>query len=280
MHACLTKTNVKRSIDVVLSLILLAWVFKSVEWDGLLSSAQQLSVTTTMSLLGLGLCQTMIHSLRWLRSLSILHIHYSFHETFSLQIKSNLLNHFSPSPIVGDAFKWFHFPSETNRKRLAYSLFLDRLSIPLSLILYLLPAALTAKYASIPSVLGLAIWVTLMNLLSNRLWRSALLCSVFVNLCSVGIFYLCLQTFNAQVLSLPMYFDLIVFLLSLCIPVSFNGWGLREWSAVGLFSKYGISQEHLLTASLLMGSVSLVSAVLCQVLTMSTAPRTSHASLS
>ena len=57
---------------------------------------------------------------------------------------------------------------------------------------------------------------------------------------------------------LPLFFVVPLYMLAPLLPFSFDGWGVRELSTIGLFELIGVTSELAFTSALLFGFLVLV----------------------
>jgi len=260
---------------------MILWCLWQLSWD-----LNRLQPIRSWWAITFAILATMIHSflgfLRW-RSIAIpLKINIGFIDQLEIYIRSITIGQVTPTSIIGDGFRLHcmkKYPFKTN----LYSLILDKLSSHLpwvwvGLIVALLQPSLWTEILAYHGLSWLFPWI-LGGFIVGFLGAAFFLCvckskvgskHFFLSFIALIVFLvnwqLVLAAFDLDidVIILLTLFPLLAFFLVL--PVSFNGWGIRELGMVWLLTPSGFAREVILESSILLGGSQLAGNVVLFVL--------------
>ncbi|SMF43194.1 lysylphosphatidylglycerol synthase domain-containing protein [Pseudobacteriovorax antillogorgiicola] len=250
--------EVRPWLEILGSIILVLSCFYFFEWSAVGTAIQETPFRAVALSLVLGLVQVLIGFERWRSVLVRSQCPHSFWPTAKVYARSHLLNHCLPGPWAGDALRTIELGKESQYRKVLKTVVVDRLSLPLS-IGFLFCLTWTTHFSILVfATISLALSVLLLSFHHHLLGR-AVIYSVLLNIMTSIIFILLLG--GSMAVTRDFVLVLPIFLFCLAVPISFNGWGIREWAAISLFHGMGFQEEELLAGAVMLGLVSFASAV-------------------
>jgi len=187
---------------------------------------------------------------------------------------SNFFSNFLPSTIAGDSYKIIRLKKDINWKRITKSVILDRGSglITLCLILSLLsPLVYTSTnnlllaFFPLGILLGITLFLLIFRIIQSSLTKKIYclimaekkiilqliilsLGFIFLGSFSLWIYYL-MYGYHLSLLTVLLFYSIIQIVNM--IPISINGWGIREGGIIYLFGLIGVPSEISLSIALL-----------------------------
>ncbi|WP_028465214.1 lysylphosphatidylglycerol synthase transmembrane domain-containing protein [Nisaea denitrificans] len=281
---------------------LLYWVLGSIDRDALFDAVITLDPIFVLAAFGALVLQYPVGALRWFEILKLLDFPLAWREVFRVHLVGVFLNQMLPSALGGDAYRvWSTGRVGNGWGKAVSSVLLDRVAALLILILLLLAmlprlvdilpggpivGSLTvlvcAAAVSIPVFFFVARPVAKlleMNRFTRRLGPIArnadLLWSkgaasfriagfgLLTQLSTAACVWLIALAAGANVDFFTMLGLTLPVLLTLALPISIAGWGVREGAMVFALGLIGVSAETGLLVSLVWGGLSLVGGVAC-----------------
>ena len=278
-----TSARLRRTIPAlqfIASIILLVWLLRDKplrEWGTLLVNVQWPSVVL---LLLLNWLQVGASGLRWGLIGKSLQLNGGLRDYQQLTFGGFAVGQLLPSNLFGEVLRFSGLHKHNNWRPLGKSLVIDRIYVQLSWAV-LLPLSLMALSRLITPTVALtltAVTITATYQVLKRMRRTwlkrfwgSLSPAVTLQglLLSVAVALLVplqlLVAADAMGLTLDPIALLTVtpgFLAMLAVPISFGGWGIREWAVLILLGPHASSEAQLLSASILMGAASLLAALM------------------
>ncbi len=284
----------KALIKVLLSVLLLFWLFRSVHPAEILSAATKANIGFLVLAAVCQVASNWMAGFRWYLTMNILDIHEL--PSFFVRgfFKGTFFNQVLPGSIGGDGVRMFDLKALGYGASEAFEgVIIDRgigLLCLLALCLFgtflgsnLLPQALLRgiKTICISGIAGFGLlailsrvpiqkkigWISFFTRISEKIWcifgsgrkiGIIIALSVFVHLLAVlSIYFISLSIGqNLGLLIFLVIFPSVVLLT--VIPVSFAGWGVREGAMVGLFMSAGADKAPILLISILYGFLVIV----------------------
>ena len=254
-----------RLAGTLLSLVLLIWLLLRQDWSAIFGAMRTLSPWILLASIGLLLLRHSMNTFRWLALVRSQNIQLSLRRAFQLVFSGLFISNFLPSMVGGDVVRIAGILQESeNRVAAAASVIVDRF-VGLVGMMFMLPFSLPLLGSILESgsfaigFLGFtppklkavinqwtrrfaeALQLWLQQPLSLFLALSASLIGVFSNL--VGIWILAgglgmdVSLVDVAGVTVLTYFLTIV-------PVSINGYGIRELAIVGLYTQAGSTPEQ------------------------------------
>jgi glycosyltransferase 2 family protein len=279
----------KALIKVLLSVLLLFWLFRSVHPAEILSAATKANISFLVLAAVCQVASNLLTGFRWYLTMNILHMQAPPSFFVRSFFKGTFFNQILPGSIGGDGVRMLDL------KTLGYGasdavegVIIDRgIGLLCLLVLCLsgtflgtdlLPPAVFRgiRVLCISGIFGfllLAIlcrvpilrklrWISFLTRISEKIWRvfsaghrTAIILSfsVIVHILAIFSIYFISQSIgqNLGLLIFLVIFPSVVLLT--VIPVSFAGWGVREGAMVGLFMSAGADKAPILLISILYG---------------------------
>lgn len=261
-----------RVIGTVLSVALLVWLLTQQDWAQILESIRDLSAGLLLLTFGLVLTRYLWQTARWLILIRAQDIDLSYWRCLQLVFSGLFISNFLPTMVGGDVVRIAGVVQASEKKvAAAASVIVDRiigvigmlfvlpLSIPLirslmdtgfsatgqlTLVNFPLKDVLQDSYQRSKDALSL--WINqprqlILALIVSLMGTLSYLSSVWVLVQGLGI--------DVEVIDIAGISALTYFLT--LIPLSINGFGLREVAFVGLYSHAGASTEQATALALL-----------------------------
>lgn len=267
-----------RLIGTVLSIVLLIWLLTRQDWNAILSAVGELSWWQVFLSILLIMIRHVFNSWRWLILLRAQQIMVPFREALKLVFAGLFVSNFLPSMVGGDVVRIAAIVNRTeNRVAGAASVVVDRLIGALGMLV-----ALPFGFPLISSLFGLEIEAMgVVGSLGSRLsgfirssmerlgkalkiWAKqperlflAMLANwagMFVNFIAIWILAIGLKM--GVSLGEVVGISALTYYLTI-IPLSINGYGIRELAIVGLYTQLGTTAEQASALALLSRSVFL-----------------------
>ena len=267
----------------ILSGLLFLWIIWSQDWGLIVQNLRQLSIVLLIFVFCLYLGVFVINALRWYSLLRVVEIRLPIAQAIKIVFLGSFVSNFLPSTIGGDGLRFFSLLHYTTlRAKAGASVILDRL-ISMTAMLLLLPISIITFSSSITDILqtGAVGWSTLTFFgVQNKESRSGQLVSKFRSvikkganafrdwfhkpyslLLAIGISWLALAFYFfgiwliAQDLGIDVAFyqvagvTVITYLVTL-LPISINGYGVREVAITALYVRLGASLDQASTLAI------------------------------
>ncbi|NIM96091.1 MAG: flippase-like domain-containing protein [Anaerolineales bacterium] len=251
-----------RVVGTLLSLILLAWLFIRQDWQAILTAVQTLPAWSLIASLFLVLLRHIWNNTRWYILLRAQKIDISFLRALQLMFTGLFVSNFLPSMVGGDVVRIAGILQETEKRVAgAASVLMDRL-VGVTGMFFVLPLSfpLIGAIISDPDFLFTSSIAGFSKKLRSgykrlwtvfRIWMRKPFSLVFALITSwLGV----LSSFLA-VLILARGLGMSVSLLDIAgvsvltyfltlIPISINGYGIRELAILGFYTQLGASSEQ------------------------------------
>lgn len=290
---------------------LLAWVLSSIDRQSLLDAVLRLDAGLLVAAFAVLTLQYPIGALRWRELLRLLERNMPTREILRIHLVGVFLNQMLPSALGGDAYRvWSTGRGGQGWGRAVCSVLLDRVAA-LAILVLLLAAMLPHLVSILPAgpvtdslvtlvliaviamPVGFALARPVANLLekmrfsrglaviarnANLLWsRGAASLRIagfglLTQLSTVACVWLVAKAAGAEVGFFSILGLTLPVLLTLAVPISIAGWGVREGAMVFAFGLVGIAAETGLVISLVWGGLSLVGGIFCGVAFLLRAP--------
>lgn len=270
----------------LVSTILFLWLILRQRWDVVLEKASGLSIWILILAVAFYLVSYWFNTLRWCILLWAQGVRLSIWRAYQLTWAGNFASNFLPSTIGGDGFRMLAIHPYTGRKTISVgSVVLDRI-INMSAMACLVPVSLAIFGSSLKSLLGFAILLpenskppksAARNLMEKyfpkiqaaiKSWSSkpwsffyAFLAAWPSNLFPISATFLI-----ARQLGISVNFWQVVgvqtvsYFLSV-LPISVNGYGLREVVYTTLYTSLGASVEQASTLALVTRFLTVLSTI-------------------
>jgi len=280
------RSKLIRLLGTLLSLVLLYVYIRKQDWDQLLAAALSLSIPLMVAVFFLFLLVQAVNSMRWWILLRSVDINLSFGHAFKISLLSIFTSNFLPSTIGGDLVRWLAVSANVEVKgKAAASVIIDRMLGMLSR-LVLLPISVPLVISALPKLFGAVslvlipgkTWIEKLRVQARKILEAlgywfqhpqTLLGALLISWIGLGMYvcgiWLVARDIGIDVTLLNVGAVMgITYFISL-LPISINGYGLRELGMVTLYTYYGATIEQatalaLVTRVLKMG-VSLLGAL-------------------
>lgn len=271
-----------RVAGTLLSIGLLIWLVAQQDWNAFLATLKAMRWKYVVLAAGLVMMTQTLNATRWYTLLRAIRLPMSWRRSTQLFFAGLYVSNFLPTTIGGDVLRLSGIAAESeDRVKAGATVVIDRLVslfgmamlLPFSLI-YVAPALRTAAYY--PSPVGLlgVTWVDRVRLTFDRIWDAfllwknkpgALLSALCVSL--MGVFsYLLSLTLLANELDIPVNLlevagvTGLTYFLTL-LPISLNGWGVREVGVVAFYSALGASADQAVALALVSRAMLMISSL-------------------
>jgi len=264
------------------STILFVWLIQRQDWAVVLEKASGIALWAVALALGLYLLSYLFNTLRWCILLWNQDVRISIWQAFRLNWAGYFASQFLPSTIGGDGFRMLAVNAYTRRKTISIgSVVLDRI-INMAAWVCLIPAPLAIfgssllllLRGSLPAVFALMHIPRLFEKYSPKLisalrvWAArpwafvyAFLAAWPSNLLPIAATYLLARQLGMQVSYWEvMGVQTVAYFLSV-LPISVNGYGLREVAYTTLYTALGASLEQASTLALVSRFLMILSVV-------------------
>lgn len=268
-------------LGTLITIFLFYWLIRRQNWETILSTFQSLSVYMILIVWLLFTFRIIIRSFRWYILLSFAKIRIPFFESLKLIFLGVFTSNFLPSTIGGDGIRFLSLLKfEKDRSLALSSIIIDRLVNVVAMI-SLLPIPFFVFYGNSTNifdmkVIGSSVFVGLTNRLNhwrisgrewikkNQFWLQSpkvLLSGVFISW--IAIFVDFLGTWVIAInLGMPIKYyqvggvTIIAYLVTL-IPISINGYGIREVTITTLYTFLGFSTEAAISLAIITTMINL-----------------------
>jgi hypothetical protein len=261
-------STIIRIAGTLVSTALFAWLVSRQRWDVVLDKATGIAWWAILVSILLYLSSYGFNTLRWCLLLWAQAARISFWQAYRLTWAGNFASNFLPSTIGGDGFRMLAVHPYTGRKAVSIgSVVLDRM-INMAAMACLIPVPLIIFGDSLRQMLGfsMAFPLGLQNLIDKyfhklvvayRAWASKPAAFVFAflaawpsNLLPMAVTWLLGSQLGIQVSFWQvMGVQTVTYFLSV-LPISVNGYGLREVAYTTLYAALGASVEQASTLAL------------------------------
>jgi uncharacterized membrane protein YbhN (UPF0104 family) len=251
-----------RLAGTLVSTGLFIWLISRQKWDVVLDKAAGIAIWAVSLAIALYLLSFWFNTLRWCILLWTQGVKISLWQAYRLNWAGNFASNFLPSTIGGDGFRMLAVHPFTGRKTISIgSVALDRI-INMAAMACLIPAPLLIFGSSLLSLQGTALVLPagLQSLFEKyfpkivsafRLWASkpwtflyAFLAAWPSNLLPMAATYLLARQLGMNVTYWQVIgVQTVTYFLSV-LPISVNGYGLREVAYTTLYSLLGASLEQ------------------------------------
>lgn len=259
-----------RWLGTFLSAALFLWLIARQNWSVVLESSRSVAWWAIVVALALYILSSMFNTLRWCLLLWAQDVEISYARALQIVWAGNFTSNFLPSTIGGDGFRMLAVYPYARRKTLAVgSVALDRI-INMAAMVCLVPLPLWffgGMFGSLVSQMGIILPAPLNRLfekylpkISNayQIWAARPLAFVYAFIAAwpSNLFFTLAVFVIARQLNLPVSFaqalavQTVTYFVSL-LPISVNGYGLRELTYTALYTALGVSTEQASTLALL-----------------------------
>ncbi|SIN73564.1 hypothetical protein SAMN05443662_0376 [Sulfurivirga caldicuralii] len=288
----------KNLVKILLSLLILAFLFHEVDMGAALKTMKQANPLLLAAALGVQLLSQTVAAWRWTLIMRKLGFEHDLGFYLRSYFKGTLFNQLLPTSIGGDAYRVAEVHAHgAPLKEAFYAIFIDRIVGLVGLLLLNLFAILWAPHDLYPTIilytilaviLGtlvgfvLLLWLhrysplyrwrftRLFAELSERFWRvyhqpRDLLVQLGLSLLTHLLGMLVLFGIGHAVginepIGIYLALTPIAILLTI-LPITFAGWGVRESTLIGLFMLIGTPEPKVLAMSLLYGIILVFAAL-------------------
>lgn len=270
------KNQVLRWAGTLISLGLLVWLLSQQDWLKVWAVLRQIPIWVVVGSFCLYLVGMLANVLRWLVILRVARIAISWQETGRIFFAGVFASNFLPSTVGGDVVRFIGLGHFTPDRALNLaSIVLDRL-VNLTAFLTVLPLSLMIFRDSLqeilrPQPLGMTVawmgfvdvrgWIGKMVKTSYRwimrlretfqIWLrqpARLVLAFFISWFSIFVIFLAIwllaRGLGMQVALYQVMGVTVITYLATLLPISVNGYGLREILIVGLYTSLGSSLEQ------------------------------------
>jgi uncharacterized membrane protein YbhN (UPF0104 family) len=251
----------------LLSTLLFIWLISRQQWDVVFEKATGVAWWAVAATIGLYIVSYGFNTLRWCILLWSQNVQVSYFRSFQIAWAGNFASNFLPSTIGGDGFRMLAIYPSTGSKTLAIgSVALDRV-INMAAMACLLPLPLMIFGTKLTSLVAIIIPAPIQKLVERyfpkiaaafRTWATrpmafvgAFLAAWPSNLTPMLATYVIARQLGIQV----SYMDVVAvqtvaYFLSV-LPISVNGYGLREMVYTTLYASLGATIEQASALALL-----------------------------
>ncbi len=277
-----TPARWRRAVRVVISAVLLAVLFFSVDWSSVPGYVERLTLTVAVVVIVIWAAQLAISAWKWQWALRIHGLHYAYPLLARVLVIGFFLNNFLPTSIGGDAYRVYRtLPSAPPKSRAISAVILERvvglaalLSLGLLGAIALYSTEALARTYVLLAACGTVIAVGVMVFFGPRVLRSRKLAPVTDNLRSicaargewaplialsllfqataVFVLYLLFHSLGAPITLSQAALIAAAAGLATIIPLSINGLGIVEATIAGTAVAVGVSYEAGLVVAVLM----------------------------
>ena len=241
-------------LKLVISVSLLVTLFKSISVTESEAVLKNINLQTLLAVLILSGLQTVLSYVRWRIALGSLDTRLK--DSLKIFSSANLLNHILPGGMAGDVFRFVKGKRQQQGNLVFFSILHERLSLILAIaLMFFLIQVLSWDLDLLTGITGMVI--VSYGFFFPGQWKIVTL-SLMIHLCTLFILLLPLMALAPP--TILFWQKAPLFLLSLCLPISANGWGLREWSATYLFSDINWTHEGILLSAITSGLASMLAA--------------------
>ena len=271
----MTKASRSKSISftvriagTLISTLLFIYLVSHQKWDVVISKAAGIALWAVALALLCYLLSFLFNTLRWCTLLWAQSVKITLWQAYRLTWAGNFASNFLPSTIGGDGFRMLAVHPYTGRKTISIgSVALDRI-INMAAMVCLIPVPLFMFGGSLRSLIGLSLALPpgLEKLFQKyfpkinaafQTWASRPMSFVYAflaawpsNLLPMAATYLLAQQLGMQVSFWQVLgIQTVTYFLSV-LPISVNGYGLREVAYTTLYSALGASVEQASTLAL------------------------------
>ncbi|WP_192497269.1 lysylphosphatidylglycerol synthase transmembrane domain-containing protein [Halospina sp. K52047b] len=278
----------KRYGRLVVSLALLGVVAMTIKPAEVVTVLQRLPPWSLVAALALSIPQVVLSALRWRYTAYRLDLPLGAGESVAAYYRATLVNQIMPGGVVGDVERaWRARHPEARTSAAAHSVMIERLSGQLALVLTITALLVIAPPFALPGpqLSGQWLWgaalVLLLAIAAGRLPRvrdySALLradvhtalfrwpapvIQLALSLAVVATYFATLALLDASIATQPLTPEKLALhaclLLSMVLPVSIAGWGVREGVAAALWPLAGLPANEGVALSIAYGVVILL----------------------
>lgn len=291
MRATTARASLKQLGRWAFSAALLGGLLLWVDAAALVDSLRQAHMGWVIAGIALGVVQVLVSALRWRYTVHCVGIRLAARVAVQEYFLSTLTNQLLPGGVVGDANRaWRHrqVQQASDTGRAVHAVILERLSGQLVLfpwVIVVLTLTLPVRQSDVVGLnngvvvfLGLAVAVLAILWLAGQaareLGRSVLKAfwpapvlgvQLGSSLLVIGSYALLFAVCGLALNAIPgtgwMLAFAPVILLSMLIPITASGWGLREGAAAALWSAYGWPPSEGIAVSVLYGLLVLASSL-------------------
>lgn len=254
-----------RWLGTLLAVVLLVWLLEQQDWDLLLEAAGSAGWQILLLSLGFVAVRQLLNVLRWYVLLLTQPIHLNYAQAFRLTFAGLFASNFLPTTVGGDVVRLVGvMEASEDRFEASTTIAMDRL-VGLTGMLLLVPFGLPI----LSGMLGAIVWVgslvavggarvlEAMRRAWDRLgqvvgmWRDrprAIFASLLVNLTAIAAYLTAVWLLAVSMGIAVTYLEVagatsITYFLTL-LPLSVNGYGLRELGVVAVYTHLGATPEQ------------------------------------
>ncbi len=244
LQGLLGNKRLKFGLQLACTVALFAGLLRSVSWPLLLVKLHEADAGLLLVGVVVGLSGVVVSAYQWQSLLSAEHIHIDLRRLINLYLVGIAFNHFLPTGMGGDVVKAYYIGKEgNNHSGSASAVIMSRVAGFWGMLLLSVPAVI--------------IWHTLRNSIARpRALYVATLFGMFFHVTAALNYYSLANALHINTVPMIFYLVAVPFVsLVAFLPISFNGFGLRESAVVYIFSTlnyWQVSPEGSLVLALLM----------------------------
>ncbi len=266
-----SKVNRLRWLGTFLTLGLFFYIIYRQDWQTISLSLSSVSLKIVFFVWVLFLFRIFINSYRWWVLLRVAKIGIPVSETIKIVFVGMFVSNFLPSTIGGDGIRFLSLLKYEENKSNALSSILIERFVNIIAMLLLLPLSLSViNVGSALTFRSLGIFYSLKGKTQNwkkkivdwiseqRFWLHhplEIFLSIFVSWCAVAVYFLGMWLIARDIGIDIKYFQVagitvLTYLVSL-LPISINGYGIREVVITSLYSFMGYSAGSAITLAII-----------------------------
>jgi uncharacterized membrane protein YbhN (UPF0104 family) len=271
-----------RLIGTVLSLALLVWLLRQQNWDEILNTVKTLTPEIILLSYGLFLTRYIWHTARWLILVRAQDIPLTYTRGLQLVFSGLFISNFLPGMVGGDVVRIAGVVQDSDKRIAgAASVIVDRI-VGVFGMLFVLPFSipLVSSLISTGVILGGQVSAersSVVEVLRDSFQRSKRTLSMWLRqpiqlFLALAASWMGILSYLASIWVLVQGLDIQVSILDIAgvsaltyfltiIPLSINGYGIREVAVVGLYAQAGATVEQATALALLSRALFLMASL-------------------
>jgi uncharacterized membrane protein YbhN (UPF0104 family) len=271
-----------RLIGTVLSLALLVWLLRQQNWDEILNTVKTLTPEIILLSYGLFLTRYIWHTARWLILVRAQDIPLTYTRGLQLVFSGLFISNFLPGMVGGDVVRIAGVVQDSDKRIAgAASVIVDRI-VGVFGMLFILPFSLPLVNSLISTgvILGGQVSAersSVVEVLRDSFQRSKRALSMWLRqpiqlFLALAASWMGILSYLASIWVLVQGLDIQVSILDIAgvsaltyfltiIPLSINGYGIREVAVVGLYAQAGATVEQATALALLSRALFLMASL-------------------
>jgi uncharacterized membrane protein YbhN (UPF0104 family) len=264
-----------RWVGTFLTLVLFIYLLQKQNWGTIWNTFQKLSIGIVILVWLLLLARLVLNSVRWFVLLKTAEIDIPFSECIKLVLLGMFVSNFLPSTVGGDGVRLLSLLRFEEDRSLAFStIIIDRMINVLAMLILLPVSFIVFDLSFLVSVSFIKYkgsfftwFINLFQRIINKtksflsgfsVWLNSprkLMFSVCISWSAIFIYFLSIWILAVNLgMSVKFYqvigVTVITYLITL-LPISINGYGLREVTITGLYSYLGASLEAAISLAII-----------------------------